>query len=292
MKMWRCFLVNVVKELIIIRELLGITQEELAKKIGVSFETINRWEKDKNEIEIKNTNKLYNFAFEKKIYINSIYELLFLEEFQKDNNKVLFHGSKSNEINFPLDLSYSKSNNDFGVGFYLGENYRQAATYIANGNSVSVYAFNLNLNGLRIKKFNVDKEWMIAIAYYRGWLKEYLNHPYVDKIISSVNEHDIIIAPIADNRMFDIISEFVRGEITDLQCEHALAATNLGFQYVLKSENALKNISLIKPLYVCSREKEKLVNLRLEMSDLSQDKVRVARIEYRGKGQYIDELLK
>ena len=50
---------NVVKELIIIRELLGITQEELAKKIGVSFETINRWEKDKNEIEIKNINKLY-----------------------------------------------------------------------------------------------------------------------------------------------------------------------------------------------------------------------------------------
>ena len=283
---------NVVKELIIIRELLGITQEELAKKIGVSFETINRWEKDKNEIEIKNINKLYNFAFENKIYINSIYELLFLDEFQKDTNKVLFHGSKSNEINFPLDLSYSKLNNDFGVGFYLGENYRQAATYIANGNSVSVYAFNLNLNGLRIKKFNVGKEWMIAIAYYRGWLKEYLNHPYVDKIISSVDEHDIIIAPIADNRMFDIISEFVRGEITDLQCEHALAATNLGFQYVLKSENALKKISLIKPLYVCSREKEKLVNLRLEMSDLSQDKVRVARIEYRGKGQYIDELLK
>ena len=92
---------NVVKELIIIRELLGITQEELAKKIGVSFETINRWEKDKNEIEIKNNNKLYNFAFENKIYINSIYELLFLEEFQKNNNKVLFHGSKSNEINFP-----------------------------------------------------------------------------------------------------------------------------------------------------------------------------------------------
>ena len=55
---------NVVKELIIIRELLGITQEELAKKIGFSFETINRWEKDKNEIEIKNINKLYNFAFE------------------------------------------------------------------------------------------------------------------------------------------------------------------------------------------------------------------------------------
>ena len=36
----RCFLMNVVKELIIIRELLGITQEELAKKMGTSVDKI------------------------------------------------------------------------------------------------------------------------------------------------------------------------------------------------------------------------------------------------------------
>ena len=283
---------NVSKELIIIRELLGVTQAELAKELGVSFETINRWENDKNEIEMRNTNKIYNYAYENKIYINSIYEQLFLEEYQVSNTKVLFHGSKNNEFIFPVDLNHSKINNDFGVGFYLGETYTQAATYIANGNAPFVYSFKLDLKGLKIMQFEVNKEWMIAIAFFRGWINKYQNHPFVNSIISKVLEHDVIIAPIADNRMFDIISEFVRGEITDLQCEHSLAATNLGFQYVIKTEAALKKLSTIRPLFVSSFEKEKLVNLRLEMSDLSQDKVRVARIEYRGKGQYIDEMLK
>ena len=283
---------NISKELIVIRELLGITQEELARKIGVSFETINRWENSKNDVELRNVNIVYNFAYEHKIYINSIYEQLFIEEYQQNNSKILFHGSKNSEFKFPIDFVHSKINNDFGIGFYLGETYKQAVTYIANGNASMIYSFKLDLSDLNVMQFVVNKEWMIAIAYYRGWINQYSNNEFLKSIISKVNESDVIIAPIADNRMFDIISEFVRGEITDLQCEHALAATNLGYQYVIKTEKALKNISLVKSLYVCELEKEKLRNLRLEMSEFSQDKVRVARIEYRGKGHYIDEMLK
>ncbi len=283
---------NISKEVTIIRELLSITQEELAKEIGVAYETINRWENDKNEIEMNNVNKLYNYAFKKKVYINSIYEQLYLEEYQAKERKVLFHGCKKSGITFPLDLGYSKVNNDFGVGFYLGETYNQAASYIANGNSPFVYVFHLDTNELNITHFAVNREWMIAIAYFRGWLNEYKNNNYVKKIIEKVNNSDVIIAPIADNRMFDIISEFVRGEITDLQCEHALAATNLGMQYVLKTTNSLERLEFIKVLYVSDLEKDKIIDQRLKMSNLSQDKVRVARIEYRSKGKYIDEVLK
>lgn len=283
---------NISKEVTIIRELLSITQEELAKEIGVAYETINRWENDKNEIEMNNVNKLYNYAFKKKVYINNIYEQLYLEEYQAKERKVLFHGCKKSGIAFPLDLGYSKVNNDFGVGFYLGETYNQAASYIANGNSPFVYVFHLDTNELNITHFAVNREWMIAIAYFRGWLDEYKNTNYVKKIIAKVNNSDVIIAPIADNRMFDIISEFVRGEITDLQCEHALAATNLGMQYVLKTTNSLERLEFIKVLYVSDLEKDKIIDQRLKMSNLSQDKVRVARIEYRSKGKYIDEVLK
>ena len=283
---------NISKEVTIIRELLSITQEELAKEIGVAYETINRWENDKNEIEMNNVNKLYNYAFKKKVYINNIYEQLYLEEYQAKERKVLFHGCKKSGIAFPLDLGYSKVNNDFGVGFYLGETNNQAASYIVNGNSPFVYVFHLDTNELNITHFAVNREWMIAIAYFRGWLNEYKNNNYVKKKIAKVNNSDVIIAPIADNRMFDIISEFVRGEITDLQCEHALAATNLGMQYVLKTTNSLERLEFIKVLYVSDLEKDRIIDQRLKMSNLSQDKVRVARIEYRSKGKYIDEVLK
>ena len=170
-----------------------------------------------------------------------------MEENEKDNIKLLFHGAKG-DIIFPLDLNHSKETNDFGIGFYLGENFSQASTYISNSISKYVYAFSLNLNNLKISKFNVDSEWMLAIAYYRGWLTNYSNGEIIKNIIKKVEESDIIIAPIADNRMFDLISEFVEGSITNKQCEHALAATNLGNQYVVKTQKGLENLLLFSNL--------------------------------------------
>ena len=41
------------KELKVIRELLSLTQEDLAFNIGVSLDTISRWENEKTEIEKK-----------------------------------------------------------------------------------------------------------------------------------------------------------------------------------------------------------------------------------------------
>ena len=279
------------KELKVIREILTLTQADIAKIIGVSLDTISRWENEKTDIEDKNIELIYNFAFEKGIHINKIYEQIFYEDCEKANSKLLFHGAK-NTITFPLDLKYSKINNDFGKGFYLGETFEQASTYITNTLSKYVYAFSINTKNLKIEKFTVNTEWMLAIAYYRGWLTEYKHNEIIDNIINKVESADIIIAPIADNRMFDLISEFVDGTITSEQCEHALAATNLGNQYVIKTTTALTKLEFIKIFFLSSKEKEKYKNKRLENNNINLNKVKVARIEFRGKGQYIDELLK
>ncbi len=257
----------------------------------MSFQTVNRWVNEHNEAEANHIEKIYSFASANKIYLNDIYEQLFFEEYQKDGVVVLFHGCKT-AIDFPIDLRHSKKSNDFGSGFYLGESFKQAATYIANSSSTNVYTFAFNLKDLLVTSFDVNRDWMIAIAYYRGWIDLYKDNPIVETIVSRVEKADVVVAPIADNRMFDIVSEFVRGEITDLQCQHALSATNLGRQYVIKSEKGLRNLSLIRLNYLSKLEKENCVKQRLEMNNLSQDKVAVARIEYRGKGHYIGELFK
>lgn len=279
------------KELKVIREILSLTQEDLALIIGVSLDTISRWENEKTNIEDKNIELIYNYAFEKGIYINKIYEQIIFEDCEKLDSKLLFHGAK-NIIDLPLDLKYSKENNDFGRGFYLGENFEQASTYIATTSSKYVYSFSLDKKNFKIEKFNVNTEWMLAIAYYRGWLTQYKHSEIINNIIEKVENADIIIAPIADNRMFDLIWEFVDGTITNEQCEHALAATNLGNQYVIKTTRALDKLEFIKIFFLSSKEKEMYKNKRLENNNINLNKVKVARIEYRGKGQYIDELLK
>lgn len=286
---WLTMKIN--KEVKVIRALLNLTQSDLAKDIGVTIDSIIRWEQGYVDTEDRNVELIYNYAYDNGIYINKIYEQILKEECENNNKKILFHGAK-NEIIGSIDLLHSKSSNDFGVGFYLGETFEQASTYIANSNSHRVYAYSINLDNLKICEFHVNTEWMLAIAYYRGWIDQYKDHKLVRSIISKVENSDVIVAPIADNRMFDLISEFVDGVITNEQCEHALAATNLGNQYVLRTKNALDKLSKLRECYLSNNEKTEYSNVKFENNNISLNKLKISKIEYRGKGQYIDELLK
>ena len=100
-----------------------------------------------------------------------------------------------------------------------------------------------------------------------------------------------MVAPIADNRMFQIIDSFIEGEITDVQCRHCLSATNLGNQYVFLTQRAADRIEILRKCYLASIEKEAYISVRSEDAKVSNDKVKIARKQYRGQGQYIEEIL-
>lgn len=159
-------------------------------------------------------------------------------------------------------------------------------------NDSSLYMLKFAPSGLKCKKFNVDREWMLTIAYYRGRLDEYRNTKLVKKLTRALNDIDYIIAPIADNRMFEIIDSFIDGEITDVQCQHCLSATNLGMQYVFVSERALSGIKLLEKCYLTKLEKDSYLNSRQESFKMNMDKVKLARKQYRNQGEYIEDILK
>ena len=98
------------------------------------------------------------------------------------------------------------------------------------------------------------------------------------------------MAPIADNRMFQIIDSFVDGEITDVQCQHSLSATNLGLQYVMKSPAALERVIGLHPRYLCEAEKAFYANHQVQQAAVGRDKSKAARRQFRNQGQYIEEL--
>lgn len=85
--------------------------------------------------------------------------------------------------------------------------------------------------------------------------------------------------------MFQIINSFIEGELTDEQCKHCLAATNLGMQYIFVSEKAVSQAKLIECCYISQNEREYYKNIRLEESKLGANKVKLARKQYRGKGR-------
>lgn len=278
------------EDLIAIREILKISQTELAQILNVQQITISRNETQKTSPSKDLLEKIYGYAFNKGIYLSKLKEMLYNESL-KENHILLYHGSKS-EIKGLININKGKINNDFGQGFYTGEKYEQALSYISGYPYCNVYFIEFNQKNLKYIKYKVDQEWMLTIAYYRGLLEKYKNHPKIIKIIEKSKNCDYIIAPIADNRMFQIINSFINGEITDEQCKHSLAATNLGHQYVFKSKKSINNIKIVEKIYISSNEKEHYKNINIKNKNLGDDKVKLAKIKYRGKGKYIDEILK
>ena len=54
---------------------------------------------------------------------------------------------------------------------------------------------------------------------------------------------------------------------------------------------SLKHIKMAERCYIPNNEKEYYKNVRSSDAKLGEDKVKLARIQYRGKGHYIDEIL-
>jgi transcriptional regulator with XRE-family HTH domain len=282
---------NIKTDLETIIEILQISKEDLANDLKMSRQTIYRLLDNNYQPSNRTIDAIYNYAFKKHILLNTMQESFLKEENEYDDQLVLFHGAKS-KIDGEIDLNHSKEKNDFGNGFYLGESFEQAATYISATFSNNVYAFKIDKKDLKIINFNVSEEWLLAIAYYRGWIDIYKDNKRIKEIIEKVDNCDLLIAPIADNKMFEIINEFTMGYINEQQCIHALAATNLGMQYVIKSKKALDKLVLLNEMFVSTSELEDLNRKRIELRSNNLDKVKAARIKYKNSGDYIEDILK
>lgn len=272
-------------------EITGITMESLADELGVSRITISNWVNNRNTISEKHMDAFYSYAFKKGIRLNKIKEQFYREDMIKKNEVLLFHGAKT-MIEGSLRIDCNKRINDFGNGFYCGESLEQSAMFVATYKNSSLYMLKFEPSDLKCKEFGVNREWMLTIAYYRGRLEEYRDTELVKRLAETTEGIDYIVAPIADNRMFEIIDSFIDGEITDIQCQHCLSATNLGMQYVFVSERALSHITLLERCYLTDLEKEAYLNSRQESFKMNMDKVKLARKQYRNQGEYIEDIMK
>ena len=273
----------------VIMELLGMTIQEFAKELRVSASTVSRWKAPGEKVSPANLEKIYDYAFKKKIRLNKIKEQLFREECP-ENHVLLFHGAKTG-LSGDISIEKSRENNDFGQGFYCGESLEQSAMFVSGYPHTSLYMLDFDKSGMKELKLGVEQDWMLMIAFFRGKLTAYAQHPMIQEILKRLNGVDYVVAPIADNRMFQIIDSFIEGEITDVQCRHCLSATSLGNQYVFLAQRAADQIRILRRCYLATAEKEAYISVRSEDVQVGNDKVKIARKQYRGQGKYIEEIL-
>ena len=276
-------------DLKLILTVLDLSESAFAEEVGVNTPTVSNWLKGKYLPDPRSKEEVYRFAYEQGLFLNLAHEEPFRELCRKQNLTILYHGAKEG-IDGEISLDRSKPFNDLGKGFYCGEYFSQAALFVSGFPRSSICSFSLKTKGLKIREFHINPEWMLVVAYYRGFLEEYHDSAYLKKLLRFCEKADVIIAPIADNRMFDLIAGFCEGRMTCEACAASLAALDLGRQYVLKTDKAISQLEYMKEFYLCKKEKNTYSDQAIERYKERSLALKDIQKKYRN-GRYIDEVL-
>lgn len=270
-----------------IRIRLSLSQAELAEKLGVSFATVNRWEKGRcepSQIALSTIKRLcaeHNIDYS-QFEGNSI--------ITSDEVVTLYHGSKSGIVGNIAPIS--REHCDFGKGFYLGTEKAQPLTLICNYPNSKLYTMTINLSGLRILDVAVGIDWALLVAYHRGKMDSVKGTAIYNRIAEMSKGCDMLVGFIANDRMFVVLDRFFKGEITDEALIHSLAALKLGKQYVALTEKACKQIKIVEEKELTDADR---IALRIESEDNRSKGIALAEEicrQYRREGRYFDEILK
>ena len=217
-----------------IREYLNMSQTELAEQLNVTFATVNRWENGRAVPNKLAQTKLYEICNKNDVpvYDITLNRIAAAAETVpiSEGRVLLYHGSKSG-IKGKIEPK-SRSQCDFGKGFYMGTDPSQALTLICDYDKSKFYIVSVDTTNLNTIEVLADIEWAMLVAYHRGRMETIKGTPLYEKYRKMSKDKDIIIGSIANDRMFYVIDNFFIGNITDAALVGSLSALQLGKQYV------------------------------------------------------------
>ncbi len=146
---------------------------------------------------------------------------------------LIYHGSYK-KIKKP-EIRASRNTKDFGEGFYCTNLREQAARWTRKYKTsvLNIYSFKIGrTEKLKIKEFKtMTDEWLDFIINCRNGQK---------------HEYDIVIGAMADDQIYNFISDYLEGNITREQFWILAKFKYPTHQIVFCTEDALKSINFLK----------------------------------------------
>jgi len=176
----------------------------------------------------------------------------------------MYHGSRNSVPN--PQITYSRTDIDFGAGFYLTENEEMAKKWACNKENSVLNIYNIELNGLRVLELFADEQWLQYILYNRDGSVE---KPFDDTL------YDVIIGPTADDKLFNTIDMYNDGYLSTEQAIEVINCMNYNKQIVFKNQSAIdKNVHFIESRIIEGKEKKLIKEKFQEDRQLANERSR------------------
>ena len=276
-----------------IRTCLRMSQSRFAEHLNVAFASINRWENGRTVPNRLAQTRLFEICKADGV---PVYDLVLekirrlAEETKLPAGRVLlYHGSKSG-IEGRIEPK-SRSQCDFGKGFYMGTEAAQALTLICDYDKSKLYLTSVDLSGLKTVEVPVNIDWAMLVAYHRGKMEKICGTALYEKYRRMTADKDVVIGSIANDRMFYVIDNFFIGNITDAALVGSLSALQLGKQYVAISQKGCDAVRIEKEIEISHLERLFIKDVaeanRAKGVSMANDICKT----YRREGLFFDELL-
>ena len=209
---------------------------------------------------------------------------------------ILYHGSKGGIKGKISPISPRKGRKynpcDFGDAFYLGTNINQAKGVCVDADPAVLYTVRLRLSEIDESKILTLKseEWLYAVTAFRRQSDAFNGLSISKEITDYVNQFDIIIGTIADDRLNKAMLAYNRNNISDKGLMACLKKIDYGMQYALKTQNACDLVEVIDKRNIFGNEKKNTRDFISKNNARCNNVVNEMKRLYRRRGIFLDEL--
>ncbi len=271
------------------RSQVQMSQEEFASAIGTTSITVNRWENGRSMPNIMAQNGLFRFCKEKGIELAD-FIIDRLKITPSVGKQIVYHGSRDGIVGKIAPVSRDKC--DFGSGFYTGTELFQPLTMICDETNPTLYTLELNPADVKVLHVKMGLEWALLIACFRGYMDSVKGSPLYEKYAHMTDGYDIVVGLIANDRMYQTLTDFFNRIVTDTVMIKSLSALKLGTQYVAITQKGCDAFKIIKEQTLKPLE---LMALRDKSMRNRKNGIALAeemRNKYRRDGKFFDEILR
>lgn len=167
-----------------------------------------------------------------------------------------------------------------GRSFYTTPNEYMAKKWAIRKSYPIINIYDLNISGLKIKQFGLDKEWLDFVVANRN-----------EKLKFNVySDYDVLIGTTADDKMFSTIENYESGFLSAKDTIAILNNMDVGIQICLKSQKAIDNLKFDKAYAIDYRTVLKLKDEIKKDKQYAEDRTSqmIKKINERKDNSYLD----
>ena len=207
------------------------------------------------------------------------------------DDRILYHGSRGGIDGKIQPISRTRC--DFGKGFYMGKNAEQVQSLVVEDAVPVFYTVKFRLSEIPEDKILVvnNQDWLNIILANRKKSEEFNKLSFTKKLLKQLDKYDVIIGPIADDRMNEALIRFNNYALTDKGLYACLKSVDYGNQFVAKTSFACSKIDIISERNIDEQEVEYLRKYTETKRAASRDVVFNNIIKYQRDGLYLNELI-